>query len=49
MTKKEQERGYTDAQREEALRSEHMKSPSPWMRVVSNPWPNKKKNQSDRT
>ena len=48
MTDAERERGYTDEQREEALRAPHMQYPSPWMKVMSDPWPNKIKNQQDR-
>jgi len=47
MTNKQMEHGYTDQQRQEALKADHMKTPSPWMKVMSNPWPNKKKNQAD--
>ena len=51
VTDRERERGYTDAQREEALRLPHNQSPSPWMKVVSDPWPNKprKKDGTTRT
>ncbi len=40
MTEAEYERGYTDAQREEALRAPHLQNPT-WLKVLLDPWPNR--------
>jgi len=40
MTDAEYERGYTDAQREEALRTLDLQNPS-WLKVLLDPWPNR--------
>lgn len=40
MTEAEYERGYTDAQREEALRALDRQNPS-WLKVLLDPWPNR--------
>jgi hypothetical protein len=40
MTDEEYNRGYTDAQREEALRAIDRQNPS-WLKVLLDPWPNR--------
>ncbi len=40
MTEAEYERGYTDAQREEALRAPYLQN-SAWLKVLLDPWPNR--------
>ena len=40
MTDAEYMRGYTDAQREEALRAQQQQNPT-WLEVLLDPWPNR--------
>jgi hypothetical protein len=40
MTETEYERGYTDAQRDEARRALDPQNP-PWLKVLLDPWPNR--------
>ena len=48
MTDHERMLGYTHEQREAALREPHMQYPSPWMKVMSDPFPYKSHDERAR-